>query len=38
MDPLMQDAPLCGEEVLRPGLFDVNEGALPLAEQKMLQS
>ena len=37
IDPLMQDAALGGGAVLRPQAFDMDQGALPRAEQLMLQ-
>jgi hypothetical protein len=36
--PLMHDAALSGEHIFRPDLLDMDQGALPLTEQQMLQS
>ncbi len=35
--PIVHDTPLGGKEVLNPHLFNVNQGALPFIEKKMLQ-
>ena len=37
IDPLVQDAALGGGAVLRPQALDMDQGALPRAEQLMLQ-
>jgi hypothetical protein len=35
--PLMHDAALGGEQIFRPDLLNVDQGALPLTEQQMLK-
>ena len=35
---LVQEFSLCGPQIVRPGLLDMNEGPLPAAEGEMLET